>query len=73
MNVDYEYQVDVVATEAFKNLMSKFGVDIGYNRGWHNFFVDRLIDMKTLKQRGIIRAYKILKWTKAKSVVAEEG
>jgi hypothetical protein len=72
-SVDYEYQVDVVASEAFKNLMSRFGVDIGYDKGWHNFFLDRIIDMKTLKERGVIRAYKILKWTKAKAVVAEEG
>ena len=72
-DVDYEYQVDVVASESFKNLISKFGVDVGYDKGKHHFFINRLIDMKPLKAKGVIRAYKIIRWTKTKSVVEEEG
>jgi hypothetical protein len=72
-DVDYEYTVDVVASEAFKNLINTYGVDIGYDGGKHRFFLNKLIDMKRLKAKGIIRSYRITKWVKTRSVVEEEG
>jgi hypothetical protein len=55
------YHVDVVASEAFKNTMSKFGVGFGYERGWHSFASKELINMEKLKTVGIIRVCKIFK------------
>jgi len=71
--IDYEYYINVIASESFKNIITKFGVDVGYEKGKIHFFLNKRIDLKSLKTRGIIASYRITKWVKTKSVVEEEG
>jgi len=69
---EYEYHVDVIASEAFRNFISKVGLTTSYDKGQFEFTLGDLLDMKSLKDKGFIRSYKIVKWSKSKEVV-EEG
>jgi hypothetical protein len=69
---EYEYHVDVVASEAFKNLISKVGVTSSYDKGEFDFIFNERLDMKSLKDRGFIRSYRIVRSAKVTEIV-EEG
>jgi hypothetical protein len=69
---EYSYYVDVVASEAFVNLMTRFGVSIHYYRDKTYFTSASRLDMKTLMEKGFIRSYRIVKCAKSYEVV-EEG
>ncbi len=73
MTEEYEYVVTVAGAETFANLMSKQGVNVeSVGGGLVKFSSERLIDMKGLKAKGIIRAYKIARVKRVEELV-EEG
>lgn len=61
MSEEYGYIVEVAGVETFANLMSKQGIKIETVSRQVEFNSEKLIDMKSLKAKGIIRAYKIVK------------
>jgi hypothetical protein len=71
-DVEYEYHVDVVASEAFRNLMSRVGITSSYDKGGFDFSLKNRLDMKSLKDRGIISSYKIVRSSRSKEAL-EEG
>ena len=58
---EYEYTVAVKATETFKNTLSKQGVDLPAVTSITKFSSSKLLDMKALKQRGLIGSYTIVR------------
>jgi hypothetical protein len=69
---DYEYMVDVKALETFKNALLKQGVHLARVEKRCLFRSARLLDMETLKTKGIIGSYTVVKATTMRKVL-EEG
>jgi hypothetical protein len=72
---EYEYRVEAQALETFTNLMRFQGVSMpwgGPANGIIVFTSDRLLNMRRLKERGIIKSYTIIRLTRRDEVI-EEG
>ena len=62
----------VRAVETFKNTMAKQGIEIPVVEKVTRFNSSRRLDMKALKQRGVISAYTVVRATTTR-VLVEEG
>jgi hypothetical protein len=62
--------------EGFTELMQTRGIDVhpkGAADSRRTFTSERLLDMRGLKQRGIIKSYKIMKVVITEEVIEEDG
>ncbi len=73
---EYRYIVETVAAETFTNLMLREGIDVMRaqlaSQPQRVFTCDRLLDMRVLKERGIISSYSIIKIVRTEELV-EQG
>jgi hypothetical protein len=72
----YHYQVEACSPEGFTELMHTRGIDVhpkGAADSRRTFTSERLLDMRGLKQRGIIKSYKIMKVVITEEVIEEDG
>jgi hypothetical protein len=69
---EYEYSVLPVAIETFTNLMRREGVVVAWEGNRIVFTTNRLLNMRQLKDVGIIRSYVIVRLVR-KDEVVEKG
>jgi hypothetical protein len=69
---EYEYKVEPLAVETLTNLLRLEGVITIWDGAWIVFTSDRLLNMRRLKELGIIRSYTILRVLQ-KNEIIEEG
>jgi hypothetical protein len=67
--LDYEYTVHVRAWETFGNLMRGHGVSLREGDRNVTFSTEKRIDMKKLKERGLLWSYVIAKVRRSKEIV----
>jgi hypothetical protein len=73
LSEEFEYHVQLKAIEAFYNIMQREGVALPGMTGFSlSFTSEKRLDMKRLKDRGIIRSYKVTRVRHEEEVV-EEG
>jgi hypothetical protein len=73
MSEEYGYVVEVAGAETFANLMSNQGIIVqSVGTRLVEFKSEKLIDMKSLKTKGVVRAYKIVKIERTERLI-EEG
>jgi hypothetical protein len=70
--VDYEYVVNVRAWETFANVMRGYGVNLRQGDRQVTFRSGQRIDMKRMKEKGLVWSYTIAKIVVGKEVV-EKG
>lgn len=68
---EYEYTVQPAAIETFTNLMREQGVIMAWDGKRFVFTSSKLLNMKRLKERGVIRSYTIATLTRSRKVVEE--
>ncbi len=71
-DTQYQYIVNVRAVETFANMMSRLGINITYTSKNLSFTAPRLLNMKAMKERGIIFSYSIIRVRTVEDVI-EEG
>lgn len=69
---DYEYTVLPTAAETFANLMRREGVVLAWEGDRIVFTTNRLLNMRQLKEAGIVRSYIIVRRVR-KDEVVEKG
>jgi hypothetical protein len=69
---EYEYRVEASAVETFGNLMRREGIVTAWLNPIIIFTSDKLLNMRRLKERGIIKSYTIVRLTR-KDEIIEEG
>ncbi len=55
----YRYKVDVAARETFVNILERWGIGRVQGEDKVEFTSPKLLDMKALKEKRIIKSYKI--------------
>ncbi len=72
-DIEYRYIVHVRAAETFFNWMERDGTLIPHSQSQHlRFSWPKLLDMKSLKERGLIWSYSVIQVQSVENVV-EEG
>jgi hypothetical protein len=69
---EYAYTVVPAALETFRNLMLREGITTAWDTKSITFTSDKLLNMRRLKERGIIKSYTISKLSR-KGETVEEG
>ena len=69
---EYAYTVVPAASETFRNLMLREGITTAWDSKRITFTSDKLLNMRRLKERGIIKSYTISKLSR-KGETVEEG
>jgi hypothetical protein len=64
----YEYSVDVKAWETFRNILRNYGVDLPLRNGRLTFRSERRIDMKGMKEMGLLWSYAVAKVKRVKEL-----
>lgn len=71
-DTEFQYVVDVRAVETFVNQMARVGIIIPDKSSRARFASPRRLDMKSLKQRGLIWSYTVIR-VRYNEEVIEEG
>ena len=66
---EYEYVADVRAWEAFSNMLRKHGVALREGDRRVTFRLEKLLDMKGMKERGLLWSYAIAKVRRVKELL----
>jgi hypothetical protein len=65
----YEYIADVKAWETFRNILRKHGVALREGERRVTFRTIRLLDMKGMKEKGLVWSYAVAKVKRVKELV----
>ena len=68
-DVGFEYKVNVRAWETFRNLMREYGVSLREGDREVTFRSERRIDMKNMKEKGLLWSYAVAKVIMGKELV----
>jgi hypothetical protein len=71
-DTEYKYLVHIIAIETFVNMMRRGGIDLPLGRDRLTFTSPKIINMKALKESGIIWSYSIIRVRSIEEIV-EEG
>jgi hypothetical protein len=71
-DIQYQYVVNIRAIETFVNLMAREGLNIPERSSSVSFTLPRRLNMKVLKERGVLYSYSVIRVRRVEDVV-EEG
>ena len=66
---EYEYVADVRAWEAFSNILRKYGVALREGDRRVTFRLEKLLDMKGMKEKGMLWSYAVAKVNRIKELI----
>ena len=64
----FEYTADVRAWETFRNILRNYGVDLPQRNGRLTFTSETRIDMKEMKEKGLLWSYAVAKVKRVKEL-----